>query len=80
MVRKPWILAFGAAVCSAFASTPGLVSLTICSQKSTPTRLSWKMLWSNMYSAASPRFTIHSAIGGGRTPKAMFCAYVAQVA
>jgi hypothetical protein len=26
----------------------------ISSQKSTPTRLSWKMLWSNMYSAASP--------------------------
>ena len=39
-----------------------MVSLTICSQKSTPTRLSWKMLWSNMYSAASPRLTIHSAI------------------
>src|ERR1700692_1616748 len=33
-----------------------------------------------MYSAASPRFTIHSAIAGGRTPNAMFCAYVAQVA
>ena len=42
----------------------GLVSLTICSQKSTPTRLSWKMLWSNMYSAASPRLTIHSAMRG----------------
>ena len=39
-----------------------MVSLTICSQKSTPTRLSWKMLWSNMYSAASPRLTIHSAM------------------
>src|SRR5215470_276150 len=58
----------------------GFVSLTICSQKSTPTRLSWNMLWSNMYSAASPRFTIHSAIAGGRIPKAMFCAYVAHVA
>src|ERR1700729_2341688 len=33
-----------------------------------------------MYSAASPRLTIHSAIGGGFTPNAMFCAYVAQVA
>src|SRR5271154_6540241 len=33
-----------------------------------------------MYSAASPRFTIHSAIAGGWIPKAMFCAYVAQVA
>src|ERR1700730_10707100 len=33
-----------------------------------------------MYSAASPRFTIHSAIAGGRMPNAMFCAYVAQVA
>src|SRR5271170_4529451 len=38
------------------------------------------MLWSNMYSAASPRFTIHSPRAGGRTPNAMFCAYVAQVA
>src|SRR6185295_19514143 len=63
-----------------FASTPGLVSFTICSQKSTPTRLSWKMLWSNMYSAASPRFTIHSPRFGGRTPNAMFWAYIAQVA
>src|SRR6202035_5677740 len=33
-----------------------------------------------MYSAASPRLTIHSAIGGGFTPNAMFCAYVAHVA
>src|SRR5271168_2800795 len=33
-----------------------------------------------MYSAASPRFTIHSASAGGLTPNAMFCAYVAQVA
>ena len=39
-----------------------------------------KMLWSNMYSAASPRLMIHSAIGGGLTPNAMFCAYTAQVA
>src|SRR5208282_6647286 len=38
------------------------------------------MLWSNMYSAASPRFTIHSASAGGRTPNAIFCAYVAHVA
>src|ERR1700747_2581674 len=38
------------------------------------------MLWSNMYSAASPRFTIHSPRAGGRTPKAMFWAYVGQVA
>jgi hypothetical protein len=30
-----------------------LVSATIRSQKSTPTRFSWKMLWSNMYSADS---------------------------
>src|SRR5271167_2046410 len=33
-----------------------------------------------MYSAASPRLTIHSAMAGGRTPNAMFCAYVAHVA
>lgn len=39
-----------------------------------PTRFSWKMLWSNMYSAASPRLTIHSATCGGCTPYAMFCA------
>ena len=38
------------------------------------------MLWSNMYSAASPRLMIHSARGGGFTPNAMFCAYTAQVA
>ena len=36
------------------------------------------MLWSNMYSAASPRFMIHSPIAGGRTPNAMFCAYTEQ--
>src|ERR1700721_1720554 len=62
------------------AQTPGFVSRTIFSQKSTPTRLSWKILWSNMYSAASPRLTIHSAIGGGLIPNAMFWAYVAHVA
>ena len=62
------MLAPGASVFSAFAHTLGLVSLTICSQKSTNTRLSWKMMWSKMYSAASPRFTIHSASGGGLTP------------
>src|SRR5579871_1714734 len=33
-----------------------------------------------MYSAASPRLTIHSAMAGGLIPKAIFCAYVAQVA
>ena len=33
-----------------------------------------------MYSAASPRLMIHSASGGGTTPKAMFCAYTAHVA
>src|ERR1700722_13380297 len=33
-----------------------------------------------MYSAASPRLMIHSARGGGLTPKAIFCAYTAQVA
>ena len=49
----------------ALSQTLGLVSFTICSQKSTPTKLSWKMLWSNMYSAASPRFTIHSRDRGG---------------
>ena len=74
MVRKPCSSACGAAVCSAFASTRGLVSLTICSQKSTNTRLSWKIVWSNMYSAASPRLTIHSASGGVLMPYAMFCA------
>ncbi len=72
--------ACGAVVRSAFASTEGLVSLTICSQKSTPTRLSWNRLWSNMYSAASPRLMIHSARCGGRTPNAMFWAYTAHVA
>ena len=30
------------------------------------------MLWSNMYSAASPRLMIHSPSGGGATPYAMF--------
>ena len=64
MVLKPCRLACGAAVFCALAQTPGLVSFTICSQKSTPTRLSWKMLWSNMYSAASPRLTIHSPMRG----------------
>ena len=64
----------GAAVCSAFASRLGFVSLTICSQKSTNTRLSWKIEWSNMYSAASPRLKIHSASGGILIPYAMFCA------
>src|SRR5579862_5680429 len=33
-----------------------------------------------MYSAASPRLTIHSPRAGGLTPKAMFWAYMAQVA
>ena len=32
-------------------------------------------MWSKMYSAASPRFTIHSPSGGVFTPNAMFCAY-----
>src|SRR5215216_1289901 len=47
------MLALGASVCSARSSRLGLVSATICSQKSTNTRLSWKMVWSKMYSAAS---------------------------
>ncbi len=38
------------------------------------------MLWSNMYSAASPRLTIHSAMAGGLTPYAMFCVYTEHVA
>ncbi len=68
IVRWPCNSAWGASVRSAFSSTLGLVSLTICSQKSTNTRLSWKMMWSKMYSAASPRLTIHSPSGGGLTP------------
>src|ERR1017187_9161005 len=40
MVLYPCSLECAAFVFSAFASTLGLVSLTICSQKSTPTRLS----------------------------------------
>ena len=74
------ILRVGASVFRAFSQTPGFVSRTIFSQKSTPTRLSWKMLWSNMYSAASPRLTIHSAIAGGLIPYAIFWAYTEQVA
>lgn len=38
------------------------------------------MLWSNMYSAASPRLMIHSPRCGGATPYAMFWAYTEQVA
>ncbi len=68
IVRYPCTLAPGASADSALAHTLGLVSRTICSQKSTNTRLSWKMMWSKMYSAASPRLTIHSASGGGLTP------------
>ena len=68
MVRYPCSAACGASVWLACSSTPGLVSPTIFSQKSTPTRFSWKMLWSNMYSAASPRLMIHSPRCGGRTP------------
>jgi len=68
MVRYPWSAACGASVLLARSSTPGFVSPTILAQKSTPTRFSWKMLWSNMYSAASPRLMIHSARCGGRTP------------
>ena len=45
--------AFGAGVCSAFASTAGLVSSTICSQKSTFAMQSLKIAWSNMKSAVS---------------------------
>ena len=74
MVRWPCTSACGASVLSALASTEGLVSRTIRSQKSTPTRLSWKRLWSNMYSAASAQLMIHSARAGGFTPNAMFCA------
>ena len=40
----------------------------VCSQKSTNTRLSWKIVWSKMYSAASPRFTMCSPSGGVLTP------------
>ena len=74
IVLYPWTFAPGASVFSALASTLGFVSFTICSQKSTNTRLSWKMMWSKMYSAASPRFTIHSPSGGGFTPYAICCA------
>ena len=38
------------------------------------------MLWSNMYSADSPRLMIHSPRCGGFTPYAMFCAYTEHVA
>src|ERR1700716_2186748 len=69
IVRNPCSAACGDSVRSACSRTPGLVSLTICSQKSTPTRLSWKMLWSNMYSDASPRLTIHSPHRGGADPE-----------
>ena len=63
---------------SARASTLGLVFRTMASQKSTNTRLSWKIVWSNMYSAASPRLMTFSACGGGLIPYAMFCAYTEQ--
>ena len=62
--RRPCTPARGAGVFSARASTLGLVCLTMASQKSTNTRLSWKIMWSNRYSAASPRFVIISAIFG----------------
>src|SRR5258705_10771748 len=78
MVRYPCRLACGEDVVSAFASTLGLVSFTICSQKSTPTRFSWKMLWSNMYSAASPRLMIHSPRCGGRPPEAFVLVWAEQ--
>ena len=51
IVRYPCVAALGASVFSAFLSRLGFVSFTICSQKSTKTRLSWKIVWSNMYSA-----------------------------
>jgi hypothetical protein len=38
----------GAGVCSAFLSSDGFVSLTICSQKSTFAMQSLKIAWSNM--------------------------------
>jgi hypothetical protein len=74
MVAWPCTSARGAGVRSARSRSCGFVSLTMRSQKSTNTRLSWKMAWSNMYSAASPRFTISSASGGILMPYAMFCA------
>lgn len=68
ILRNPWTSPRGASVFLAVASRPGFVSATIRSQKSTKTRLSWNSVWSNMYSAASPRLMIHSASGGGLIP------------
>jgi len=45
IVLKPWMSEPGAAVFSAFASSDGLVSLTICSQKSTFAMQSLKIAW-----------------------------------
>ena len=47
-VLKPWMSECGAAVFSAVASSDGLVSLTICSQKSTFAMQSLKIAWSKM--------------------------------
>ena len=48
IVLYPWMSQCGAVVFSAFARTDGLVSLTICSQKSTLHMQSLKIAWSNM--------------------------------
>jgi hypothetical protein len=57
----------GASVSVRALHDAGFVSRTICSQKSTNTGV-LEDVWSNMYSAASPRFTIHSPSGGVLTP------------
>ena len=48
IVLKPWMSPCGADVSSALFITEGLVSLTICSQKSTLHMQSLKIAWSNM--------------------------------
>ena len=53
IVWYPWMSLPGAEVFSAVASRLGLVSFTICSQKSTFAMQSLKIAWSNMKSAVS---------------------------
>ena len=48
IVLNPWMSPPGAGVFSALASSEGLVSLTICSQKSTLAMQSLKIAWSKM--------------------------------
>ena len=48
IVLKPWMSLCGAGVFSAVARSVGLVSLTICSQKSTFAMQSLKIAWSKM--------------------------------